>query len=201
MKMYLFFLFILNANKIMLSYFKLEQNRLIIEDENIFHLKEIMKLWEIDKSSKKEYAYSLLKYLFLMCSFRSPYFFYEESDKKMMCLEQCDLKEKDIPECMNDAMRVYKEIEESNPVLRLFKAYYMGHDKLIAYINQVNFSEKIESGARKGDLLHNVKDLLAVLKDANKTIEGIKIMEEAYRKEMAENTKTRGKVTIGKLHS
>jgi len=174
--------------------FDFENNNLFLNKKEILLVKEFKDIWESDKTKDKKEAYKAFTYLYLVCDFGSPIRDLENKEEK--ALESSGLKQ--IDEKIKKAIEIYNQINYSKPTLKMIANMNKAIEELGIYFKTVNFTEKVQSGARKGTLLYDPKELMVIMKQAEIILDQVKKLEKRAIEEMkAESQYARGGVEIG----
>ncbi len=152
----------------------------------ILLVREFKQVLDKDKSKEKEKAFSIFQYGFLVKDFKSPYKDYTEDERITEALKDTGLTEATLKEeYVKEFLFKYQQILDSNRILRMISSVYRTLDELEIYFKTVNFTEKVEHGARKGTLLYDPLDLLKTIKEVKTLIDTIKHLEQQAREELS----------------
>lgn len=174
--------------------FDYENYNLTLNKKEILLVKEFRDIWEADKTKDKKNAFKAFTYLYLVCDFASP--IRDLEDKEKRALESAGLDK--IDEKIEKAVKVYNEINYSKPTLKMISNMNKAMNELGIYFRTVNFVEKVQSGARKGTLLYDPKELMVIMKQAGDILDQVKKLEKRAIEEMnLEEGTARGGVEIG----
>lgn len=156
-------------------------------------VKEFRDVWDSDKTKNKEYTWKVFLYIFLMCSYKSPYRNFLLKDKLEAAKKSSGLTDKEIDlESVKTAMTVYKKILHSNPKLAVIEDIMASINNFREYFKTVNFIEKVESGAKKGEMLYSPKDYLSVVEKTKTIFEQIDYLQKTLAEELEKKTDVRG---------
>lgn len=164
-------------------------------NDDVVLIKEFKEILNRDKSKEKKQAVKHFTYIYLTQDPQSPYSNFTEEEAHLAAMEDAGLKE--IPDYVIKACEKYKYMVYNRPVLRMLKKMTKAMMALEEYFETVNFTEKIESGQRKGALLHDPKQLLAVMERASKIIDQVKLLEQRAMEEMKTDTSVKGQHELG----
>ena len=169
----------------------------IINAPDILLIKEFSDLWDSERNKsakdktgeKRERAYRELKYIYLAIDWRSPYNQYMSSEKHEMSLIDADLtlEEFDDP-VFRSACRKYQGLQETSIIGSLLKAQYNTIHKMKVYYDNIDLEEKKEDGSR----VNKTKDVLAEMSATAKALDGLKALEEMWKKEQETESELRG---------
>lgn len=169
----------------------------IINAPDILLIKEFSDLWDSERNKsakdktgeKRERAYRELKYIYLAIDWRSPYNQYMASEKHEMSLIDADLtlEEFDDP-VFRSACRKYQSLQETSIIGSLLQAQYNTIHKMKVYYDNIDLEEKKEDGSR----VNKTKDVLAEMSATAKALDGLKALEEMWKKEQESESELRG---------
>lgn len=156
--------------------------------------KDVISMFEGDE----EEAIKYFKYAYFYYSWKSPYREFDEDEKVAKCLEASEVDEKLLKNPLIQRMLLeYKDIVESNRIVRYIKATWEGLDKLKTYCSTVDLMKEIASGPRKGSLVHSVTDMRNTLKQMPELINKAKELRTMLEEEIDNDDKARGNVDKG----
>ena len=109
-------------------------NRLEINEGEIFLVKEFKALFDKDKSKNKELAFKELTYIFLALDWKSMYSQYTELERHEEALRDSGLTEEEFNNpVFREACRKYRALQESNLSVRMLNAAKLGAQQFIDY--------------------------------------------------------------------
>ena len=179
-----------------------EQQQVRMNEPDILLIKEFEELWNNDRNKTKEdktgqmktRAYRELKYIYLAIDWRSPYNQYMAQEKHELALIDADLTQEEFDDpIFRAACRKYKELQETSIVGSLLQAQYNTIYKMKIYYDNIDLEEKKEDGTR----INKTKDILAEMASTAKALEGLKALEEMWRKEQEQESSIRGDLEPG----
>ena len=179
-----------------------EQQQVRMNEPDILLIKEFEELWNNDRNKTKEdktgqmktRAYRELKYIYLAIDWRSPYNQYMAQEKHELALIDADLTQEEFDDpTFRAACRNYKELQETSIVGSLLQAQYNTIYKMKIYYDNIDLEEKKEDGTR----INKTKDILAEMASTAKALEGLKALEEMWRKEQEQESSIRGDLEPG----
>lgn len=179
-----------------------EQQQVRMNEPDILLIKEFEDLWNNDRNKTKEdktgqmktRAYRELKYIYLAIDWRSPYNQYMAQEKHELALIDADLTQEEFDDpTFRAACRKYKELQETSIVGSLLQAQYNTIYKMKIYYDNIDLEEKKEDGTR----INKTKDILAEMASTAKALEGLKALEEMWRKEQEQESSIRGDLEPG----
>lgn len=179
-----------------------EQQQVRMNEPDILLIKEFEELWNNDRNKTKEdktgqmktRAYRELKYIYLAIDWRSPYNQYMAQEKHELALIDADLTQDEFDDpTFRAACRKYKELQETSIVGSLLQAQYNTIYKMKIYYDNIDLEEKKEDGTR----INKTKDILAEMASTAKALEGLKALEEMWRKEQEQESSIRGDLEPG----
>ena len=188
-----------------LGFFSLKSMKLI-EVEN-YELKvapeallvrPIRRLWNQDRSERKEKFYQQMSYLFFMVSPQSTYSYILDLDERSrMIIEQEGLPSDFRPsELLVEAMRVYKD--HTNTVSqKLLQDALVAADTVGTFLRTVNLTDTDDKGRPK----YQVSQITAALKNLEGIINTIQTLQKKVEQEIVDNGKARGtqELTVGDI--
>ena len=109
-------------------------NRLEINEGEIFLVTEFKNLLNKDQSKNKELAFKELTYIYLALDWKSPYSQYTELERHEEALRDSGLTEEEFNNpVFREACRKYRALQESNLSVRMLNAAKLGAQQFIDY--------------------------------------------------------------------
>lgn len=109
-------------------------NRLEINEGEIFLITEFKNLLNKDQSKDKELAFKELTYIYLALDWKSPYSQYTELERHEEALRDSGLTEEEFNDpVFREACRKYRTLQESNLSVRMLNAAKLGAQQFIDY--------------------------------------------------------------------
>lgn len=109
-------------------------NRLEINEGEIFLVTEFKNLLNKDQSKNKELAFKELTYIYLALDWKSPYSQYTELERHEEALRDSGLTEEEFNNpVFREACRKYRTLQESNLSVRMLNAAKLGAQQFIDY--------------------------------------------------------------------
>ena len=109
-------------------------NRLEINEGEIFLVTEFKNLLNKDQSKDKELAFKELTYIYLALDWKSPYSQYTELERHEEALRDSGLTEEEFNDpVFREACRKYRTLQESNLSVRMLNAAKLGAQQFIDY--------------------------------------------------------------------
>lgn len=109
-------------------------NRLEINEGEIFLITEFKNLLNKDQSKDKELAFKELTYIYLALDWKSPYNQYTELERHEEALRDSGLTEEEFNNpVFREACRKYRTLQESNLSVRMLNAAKLGAQQFIDY--------------------------------------------------------------------
>lgn len=109
-------------------------NRLEINEGEIFLITEFKNLLNKDQSKNKELAFKELTYIYLALDWKSPYSQYTELERHEEALRDSGLTEEEFNDpVFREACRKYRTLQESNLSVRMLNAAKLGAQQFIDY--------------------------------------------------------------------
>jgi hypothetical protein len=161
-------------------------------------IKPIRRLWNQDRSDRKEKFYQQMSYMYFMVDPRSTYsYIMNEEERRKTIIEQEGLPSNFKPsEFLQEAMEIYKKhtITVSQKLLSdaLVSANTVG-----TFLRTVDLMEEDDKGRPK----YQVSQITAALKNLEGIINTIQTLQKKVEQEIADNGKARGtqELTIGDI--
>lgn len=109
-------------------------NRLEINEGEIFLITEFKNLLNKDQSKDKKLAFKELTYIYLALDWKSPYSQYTELERHEEALRDSGLTEEEFNNpVFREACRKYRTLQESNLSVRMLNAAKLGAQQFIDY--------------------------------------------------------------------
>lgn len=146
------------------------------------------KLWEEDKSPKKEDALSFFKYIYLSKDPRSQYYGFQ--DQEARAIQSVWGEKKKIPGNVKKAADYYYDlVTNGDPLYRMFEAAKIGLYKVEEYFKNVDFS---------ADDAPRISDLTRALKDVSDLVTAFDSLDQRVKQKTYESRKTRASRAVGR---
>lgn len=175
---------------------KVEDFQLKVADEALL-IRPIRRIWNQDRSQRKEQFYQQMSYLFFMCDPRSSYsYLLNEEERKAAIIEQEGLPSDFKPsQLLLEAMETYKNMTIT-PSQNLLNASLIAADTVSKFLK--NPSILVEEDD-KGKPKHTVSEITRALRDVEGIINSLQSQQKRVDQELEEQSKTRGsqEMTIG----
>ena len=167
-----------------------ENFELKVADEALL-VKPIRRLWNADRSGKKEVFYQQMSYLFFMTDPRSNYsYLVEEEDRHKAIVEQEGLplyfKPSDL---LVSAMEVYQKLVITSST-KLLESTRVAVDALSEELKSTK--ERLSERTDKGAAVFKANDIMGSLEKVLKFIPQLQDLERKVASEIQDNTKARG---------
>ncbi len=181
-----------------------EKQRVILNEPDILLIKEFSDLMDNDRNitkadksgSQHTRAFRELKYIYLAIDWRSPYKEYMAQEKHEMALLDAEMTQAEFDDVLfRKACRKYTELQEKSIVGALLQAQYNTVYKMKIYYDNLDLEQTKEDGTR----IHKTKDILAEMAQTAKALEGLKQLEEMWKKEQEVESQVRGDYEPGFL--
>lgn len=156
--------------------FKVE-NRVVKPEPDVLLIPVFKKIWDRDKSTKKERAMKELAYIEFCVSPRptNPYAEYPEETKEEKVAGDLFGKKWKPDKAVNDAMAWYEDwIDKSSIGLRLYRANLKTINKLIVFLESLELSERTKAG----NMLHDPKKVMGYTEESQQVLKGLKTLKE-----------------------
>ena len=161
-------------------------------------VRPIRRLWNQDRSERKEKFYQQISYLFFMVSPQSTYSYILDLDERSrMIIEQEGLPSDFRPsELLVEAMRVYKD-HTTTVSQKLLQDALVAADTLGTFLRTVDLTDTDDKGRPK----YQVSQITAALKNLEGIINTIQTLQKKVEQEIVDNGKARGtqELTVGDI--
>lgn len=166
-----------------------------VNEPEILLVKEFKALLDRDKTKEKTRVTRELAYIYLAIDWKSPYTNYSEVERHEEALNDTGISEKEFNDPLfREACRKYRALQDSNKSIKLLEAAKIAADKLIDYFNIiVDFNNRKEDGTP----IYKAKDVIAEMSNISKVHEELVTLENQVKKELTEQSATRGGVSQG----
>lgn len=173
------------------------ENKVVINEPDILLIKEFSDLWTNDRNKTKKdpkgvlksRAFRELKYIYLAIDWRSPYNQYTSQEKHEAALIDAELTQEEFDDpTFRAACRKYQALQNASRIGTLLQSQYGIIDKMKIYFDTLNFDERDETGKP----IFKMKDVIAEIANTAKVLEGIKTLEDLYKKEQEAEKELRG---------
>ena len=178
-------------------------NEIVINEPEVMLVKEFANLWEParnktkkdPKGEKRTRAFRELAYIWLMCDWASPYADYSEQERHEECLKDAGLTEKEWADpTFREAVRKYRDLQNSSRSLKLIKSTQQVVDKIIDYFDTIDLQERDPVTSKP---VYKVKDVMAEMNTIPQLVEDLKQLEILYKKEQEQENGLMGNVEVG----
>jgi hypothetical protein len=162
-------------------------------------VRPIRRLWNQDRSERKEKFYQQMSYLFFMVSPQSTYSYILDLDERSrMIIEQEGLPEDFRPsEMLVEAMKVYKQLTVT-PSQKLLNSSLKAADTVSKFLEDPEILEKTDTNGRP---MYKVGDVTKALKDVEGIVSSLQSLQKKVDSELLEPGKARGtqELTVGDI--
>ena len=164
-------------------------NRLEINEGEIFLVKEFKDLMNKDRSESKEQAFKELTYIYLAIDWKSPYNQYSEVERHEEALRDSGLTEEEFNNpVFRAACRKYRNLQDSNKSIKMLNAAKTAVDKFIDYFDViVDLNERDQNGKP----VFTAKKVMEEVSNLNKVHQELVDLENAVKKELTERSTLR----------
>jgi hypothetical protein len=161
-------------------------------------VKPIRRLWNADRSAKKEVFYQQMSYMYHMVDPRSGYsYITNEEERREAIIEQEGLPSDFKPnQYLEDAMKIYKKLTTTMSQ-ELLNAALIGAAKVSEFLKEVDLNDEDDKGRPK----YQVSSITAALKNVEGIVTSLQNLQKKVDTEIQESSKARGSqdLTIGDL--
>lgn len=167
-----------------------------LNTHEILLVKEFEALWDIDRNKCEEdptgknrlRVWKEFKYIWLFVDWKSPYQQYLEMEKHNAAMEDSGLTDEEWQDpTFRAAVRKYIEIKDSSRILSLIKTAHRTLEKMRVFLDNIDLDERdpvTNKPIWKGkDILDNIGSI-GIMTDR------LHDLEEKYKKDLLENSKT-----------
>lgn len=170
--------------------FNLNNYRLDISEE-AYILKPFKKLWDRDKSKKKERALSELGYVFFMDDFRSDYSDIIDDNERGTEVKKALSMPKGWKEdkLVKDARGFYLKRDQEILALLFLKDAKIGIDKIRRFFREVDFLALDKNGKP----IYDIARLATVIEKSSGILANLDKLEEMVKKKLQKESAIRGK--------
>ena len=159
-------------------------------------IRPIRRLWNQDRSERKEKFYQQMSYMYFMVSPQSTYSYILDLDKRSkVIIEQEGLPSDFRPsEILIEAMKVYKE-HTRTVSQELLESSLIGAKKVSDFLRNLDLTEEDDKGRAK----YQVSTITAALKNIEGIVQSIQTLQKKVEQELVDNGKARGtqELTVG----
>jgi len=155
------------------------------------------KIWERDRSKNKSVARSEFAYIeFMSSQLKSNPFRNYKADKKEAKIIQAAIKQKNwqpdtLVKIGIEAIKSFQK--EASTIYRLYLASKRAVEETEAFLNSFSYEEINE---KSGAQLYKPKDILAIVKTLNDSLQTLMDMEDKVQQELFEVIKNKGGKTV-----
>lgn len=165
------------------------QNGVLTISPEALVIKEFKKIWNRDRSTKKDKSLKELAYVYHTCDYQSIYRNYhiDTRDSKIK-LDIFDDRAWTPDSAVNEALNKYTELQTTLS-MQLLNDVELGLTKLRDYFRDVDFDEDDTNGVAAKNFIQNVKAM-------GELVKGIKTLRDEVEKELTDNMQLRGRSEI-----
>lgn len=161
-------------------------------------IRPIRRLWNQDRSGRKEHFYQQMSYLFFLVDPRSTYSYILDLDERSKAIiEQEGLPDNFKPsELLIEAMRIYKE-HTTTISQKLLNDALVAANTVGTFLRTVDLTEEDRNGKPK----YQVSQITAALKNLEGIVTNIQNLQKKVDSEIQEGGKARGaqELTVGDM--
>lgn len=166
-----------------------------INDTAILLVKEFKALYDRDKTKGKTRLMRELTYIYLAICWKSPYSSYSEKERHEEALNDSGLTEEQFDDpIFREACRKYQALQSSNKSIKLLEAAKRAADQFIDYFETiVDLNERDVNGKP----IFSAEKVMKEMASLHKVHEELTMLEDEVKKELTEQSTTRGGVETG----
>ena len=161
-------------------------------------IRPIRRIWNADRSERKEKFYQQMSFLYFMVDPRSTYsYIINEEERKQAIIEQEGLPKDFKPsEFLLEAMEIYKR-HTITVSQKLLNDALVAADTVGTFLRTVDLTEEDDKGRPK----YQVSQITAALKNLEGIINTIQTLQKKVEQEIVDNGKARGtqELTVGDI--
>ena len=174
-----------------------ENYELKVADEALL-IRPIRRLWNQDRSMRKESFYQQMSYLYFMVSPQSTYSYILNMDERSKTIiEQEGLPEDFQPsQYLVEAMRIYRQ-HTITTTQKMLEAALVSADKVSTFLKEVDLNEEDDKGRPK----YQVSTITAALKNVEGIVSTLQNLQKKVDQELEDAGKARGtqELTVGDI--
>lgn len=162
--------------------------QLKVTDEALL-IRPIRRLWNQDRSERKEKFYQQISYMYFMVSPASSYsYIIDEEERRQTVIEQEGLPSDFTPSSfLKEAMEIYKKLSIT-PSQRLLEDAIIGADKVGKFLRNVDLEDVDDKGRPK----YQVSQITAALKNVEGIVTSLQNLQKKVDQELQEQGSARG---------
>ena len=170
-------------------------NRLEINEGEIFLVTEFKNLLNKDQSKDKELAFKELTYIYLAICWKSPYNNYTEQERHEEALSDSGLTEKEFNDpVFREACKKFRALQDSNKSIRLLEAAKKAAVQLTDYFDViVDLNERDVNGKP----VFSAEKFMKEVGQLSKVHEELVNLEKEVKESVTQQSETRGGVSMG----
>ena len=161
-------------------------------------IRPIRRIWNADRSERKEKFYQQMSYLYFMVDPRSTYsYIIDEGERQQAIIQQEGLPDDFKPsQFLEEAMEVYKK-HTITVSQKLLNDALVAADTVGSFLRTVDLTEEDDKGRPK----YQVSQITAALKNLEGIINTIQTLQKKVEQEIVDNGKARGtqELTVGDI--
>ena len=161
-------------------------------------IRPIRRIWNADRSERKEKFYQQMSYLYFMVDPRSTYsYIIDEGEREQAIIQQEGLPDDFKPsQFLEEAMEVYKK-HTITVSQKLLNDALVAADTVGSFLRTVDLTEEDDKGRPK----YQVSQITAALKNLEGIINTIQTLQKKVEQEIVDNGKARGtqELTVGDI--
>lgn len=164
-------------------------NRLEINEPELFLIKEFKALSDRDKTKNKTKLWKELTYIYLAIDWKSLYNQYSEQERHQEALSDSGITEEEFNDpIFREACRKYKALQDSNKSIKMLRAAMNAADQFIDY-----FTDIVDLNERdvNGKPIFTAEKVMKEVGMLNKVHEELITLENRVKKELAEKSTLR----------
>lgn len=189
--------------------YDLSENRIIVNEPEIFLVKEFADLWtneynacpEDPEGKQKIRGYKALVYIYMAIDWGAPGSKDTPANRRKYALEasgfdasEFDANNKPIDPVFLAACQKYQQLQDSSSIVGGLRQTYINKiHEMQAFVNSIDYNERKDSG----EPIFKIKDTLSEMQQIEKALDSLKSLEMRYKEEQQEASGLRGDTTPG----
>ena len=178
-------------------------NKVIVNEEQIFLVKEFADLWTNERNScpedptgdKKLRGFRELVYIYLAIDWTAPGSKDTPENRHLLAMDSSGLTEEEFnDETFRAACRRYKQLQDASSTFgKLAETYRNTVHKMQVFIDNIDYSERKDNG----EPVFKIKDTLLEMQSLSKALDALEEFERKFRQEKEESSGLRGDQEAG----
>lgn len=143
-------------------------------------------IYKADKSKDKALAIKELAFVYWFGVFDSIYDSYDELEKKLRIKKEVQLPDNwEMNDAVKNAIAFYIESQKTRST-KYLESTKKAVESLASYLEAIDVNERINSGSKKGELVHDINKVKAMVKDMPEMIKAMNEIKAMVAEELKE---------------